>query len=876
MQSQKSLDDSEGEYVHYINPGTVSRVSTTFLGSGVNNADAFNNNSPSSSHRKISMGGSRRFGSYVEHSTAESSETYMRQLYNFFAIIGDYMSMVILLEHPPDNCPPMDPLSILMFLYHRMEVPGTPLFRDHYKETKVIPLMDVFNRQVTSEGSCRSKLGLTHVFQPIRVLHRQRNMVGAYVPQCPNCMKLYETWISEATQDYSLLSKCHYHSFINSKATSIFGDGNPVESEYIIIGKKAMDKLEDTSGHVAKTRDALYPPEIKSFWQLLYAQGFSREDFMRYTMLLQAITLGNRICGVLGAKFSSFNDHLDYGDNSVEYGIQSIGVSVQEKNEKEKTVYRITFKNDHPWACFMRHLLIFTHIERAEPGMHPDIVQDGYFVDELGNKIIPPPDLGSEFVYPLPLSPKVHAEYIKDPVEFIHGEPAIDRSVKRIRLEKRQDRDFKTKSESQTRFLKGGLYKAGVLSKEDDANIGNHSTRKMTYLWGILGGGDLELIKEHVRHKTGKCEELYRGDSCTIKKMVDERPDLSAAMSIYPFEPSVIKHDQTNMRRLKKYSTTLPLPNISSIQCLAKYFVEEMLHVSPTNEFYKDHNYLLKIAYSKNFKPSTISNLEELIKTTPMSYERRQQFFRAVTFERAKGTIPQQSNPVNPPTQPSIGRETTNEGVGVTTPTTPTTPSLTVDHVPPPGPLGVFGTSFELNLQCPIIGPVEEFKLLEFHQQNKPTPNKTYFRMNPHVMTNFRKLVGRPSVFACHRLIHEVASTTAYTYDKRTAVHSLIDPSGSNTHSFSVLDHLDLCIIRAHRHYKHTFRYFADCLYGCHSGKPERFFTHHSDWAIVPCQTQQTALCTCISEKCLSNKNQITPKTHSKKRKCLPPPHADN
>jgi hypothetical protein len=80
----------------------------------------------------------------------------------------------------------------------------------------------------------------------------------------------------------------------------LLGPGDPVQSEEIIVGKLAMDKLEQASGHQQKTRDALYPVEVKKLWEVLRANGFSADVFMRYTMFIQAITLGNRACGMLG------------------------------------------------------------------------------------------------------------------------------------------------------------------------------------------------------------------------------------------------------------------------------------------------------------------------------------------------------------------------------------------------------------------------------------------------------------------------------------------------------------------------------------------------------------------------------------------------
>jgi hypothetical protein len=235
------LDDSEGQYVTYINPSIISKDSTQFLQSGVINKEAFNNTLISAAASKISLYGSKRFRAYVSPSTAHNCEAYMRQLYNCFVIIGDYMSMLILLDFPPLYSPPMKPLSILMFVYHRMESPGTPLFLDHHK-SKMDPLKDVFDAPVLSEGLCRSKGGLLHLFQPISVLHRMQKLKGEYLEPCDDCVAAHQLCIKEGRREE--FEKCANHQFNPTPIGFLLGHGDPIQSEEIIVGKLAMDKLE--------------------------------------------------------------------------------------------------------------------------------------------------------------------------------------------------------------------------------------------------------------------------------------------------------------------------------------------------------------------------------------------------------------------------------------------------------------------------------------------------------------------------------------------------------------------------------------------------------------------------------------------------------
>jgi hypothetical protein len=833
-QTRQSLVDSEGQYVTYINPAVVTTVTTKYLNSGVSDVDVFNNQHISDFAFKMSKAGSKRFCPLVRPSTGNKYEAYMRQLYNFLAIIGDYQSMLILLEYPPSNPPPMNPRSILLFVYHRMEFPGTPLYNDH-EQSKSDPLKDVFGQQVLSEGSCRSKSGLSHIFPVIKTLHQSFKQGGTYMHPCEECRALFQVRIKEGIT--SKFIYCKHHQVQPPHAGIIFGFGNPVSSQTGGVARVVMTGLQKKSGHIETTRDSILPPEVKGLWKVFLATGFKDDDFMRYTMLLQAITLGNRTIGLLGTTMASFNDHLEYGTNSIEFGIQSVGVSVQEKQEQEKTVYSIKFKDDHPWFCFLRHFLIYIWCFRSEAGLHPDAVPCSYTTDEKGDIVVPEPDLATEIVYPLPMSAFLQKDIKLNPVVIRKDDTETEKRVKELIVGKYCDRDFACKAQGQHLWCFKALYSNGIINATDNVNLGNHSTRKSCYFWAITMGGDLALVKEHVRHRTDQCEALYRGDSCTMQRLISEDPELARQMDTFPFEASIISHKQANYLRLQKFKTTQPLPHVSSIQCLAAYFVKEMLHVSPDHKQAKDPLFLLKIAYSRKFGPSSVTNMEQLIKTTPMSYERRQQFYRA--YEASKEGATTKSTTPSPP---------------VSYAPNPSQVSAT-QHTAPPGALGVFGPSYELTLACQNDRPVEEFKLLQYDAANKSI--MTRFRMDKAVTSNLKQLIGRPSVFACHRLIHEVASTTAYHYDKSTAVHTPIDDPNNAAGAFNVLPRLNFGVIRSHRTFHDTLRYFAKCLFTCHGGQPHCFLIVHPNWAIVPNNENQISLCLCTSDECVKNKDII-------------------
>jgi hypothetical protein len=78
--------------VNYVNIDIVTKVTTAFLNSGVMDEGAFNQRSLADEAQKIAFQGSKQFSPFVGPKTSHGHENYMRQLCNFSAIIGDYMS----------------------------------------------------------------------------------------------------------------------------------------------------------------------------------------------------------------------------------------------------------------------------------------------------------------------------------------------------------------------------------------------------------------------------------------------------------------------------------------------------------------------------------------------------------------------------------------------------------------------------------------------------------------------------------------------------------------------------------------------------------------------------------------------------------------
>jgi hypothetical protein len=133
------------------------------------------------------------------------------------------------------------------------------------------------------------------------------------------------------------------------------------------------------------------------------------------------------------------------------------------------------------------------------------------------------------------------------------------------------------------------------------------------YMLVILGGGDPDRVRESARHVAGHVLVNYWGDACTFYESMLENQALRKNLSIYPFKSNLCRGSKCTQERVHEYMDNPRIPNLDNIQKAAAYFVEKMLHVSPTDKNYRNAEFLLQKPCRKRFTEENRSCTEQLI-----------------------------------------------------------------------------------------------------------------------------------------------------------------------------------------------------------------------------------------------------------------------
>jgi hypothetical protein len=129
--------------------------------------------------QKVILGKSPRFATQKPN-TAWNYESFLRQLWWFLAIIGDYASMLILLPHPcTDYTPSCSAESLRSFIIHRFATRGTPLLSSLEK-----PVQDIHKQPILAEGTIQNYVWIQSAYAGITSLHVNREQTCSYVPAC--------------------------------------------------------------------------------------------------------------------------------------------------------------------------------------------------------------------------------------------------------------------------------------------------------------------------------------------------------------------------------------------------------------------------------------------------------------------------------------------------------------------------------------------------------------------------------------------------------------------------------------------------------------------------------------------------------------------
>ena len=110
----------------------------------------------------------------------------------FLAIMSDYLSMLILLPHPPQDCPSVNHNNVREFLLHTFLFPNKPLYQvwdstqdsDRVKDRNGVPMI--------TQGGKESPTSFNNMFSALRILHSNYAEMEncMYCRQCQSCLEL--------------------------------------------------------------------------------------------------------------------------------------------------------------------------------------------------------------------------------------------------------------------------------------------------------------------------------------------------------------------------------------------------------------------------------------------------------------------------------------------------------------------------------------------------------------------------------------------------------------------------------------------------------------------------------------------------------------
>ena len=481
---------------------------------------------------------SPRFSPNLAANTSGNYEQFIRGLWNFLAYLGRYEEMIMLLPHvpqmPDDVVPSITPDTICEFVYHRFQLPNSPLKRKG--DPDGVQAKDCKGKPMDCEGIVRNIEWFDSLFAAITYIHQKAFKGNQYVPPCQQCMAKAGQELCEAHQDRGK-TKVHYTR----------SQGNPILCRQVDELKGWLSRVSTERKYKASKRSPFLPDDIKQFHRTLDRNNFDIGQLSLYTALLLSIQVAGRWDGYSNIDVdNNINDthqHWIVQDNR----ILSYALRIKEKTDNDYVTYRVHFQDTVPEFCWARHILILNHCSGISSGyLFPNSQQ----LDDACAKL----RSGS--------------------TEGFHATRSIDYSA----------------------FIKYINYNRQFCKGSEKANFGPHSPRPTKYLFDFLGGADIYLAAKTARHKSFSIAVKYLDDSQSIRDIVNEHPILREMHKVPPYRDTIISGNGENVERALM-ALPNRTRDVQTLSQLGTLFVKHMLGVSPESAHYRDAAYLLKRSY---------------------------------------------------------------------------------------------------------------------------------------------------------------------------------------------------------------------------------------------------------------------------------------
>ena len=283
--------------------------------------------------------------------TNHNYDRWLKNLWNFLAMIGDYQSMIILLDKPPrgDICPSLNCDSLIYFCYHKFKKRKEPLTSTAKGGH---PVLDINNARILCEGSLQSVKWSHSLFAAISAIHKRQEKDDQYKSPCDNCMASPQN------------GTCQKH---RGQYWWRYTQGNPTRSGRFKDLKDWMKRESLNRGYSPDHRSAFLPHDITTMHEILRKSKYDIYNLQNYCVVLDAIHTGCRFDSYSEIRTETFTVTGCFW--VIKNGrIISFAQRVREKSDTTDHNYRIPFDDCIPQRCLARHLLIFFHCINVSEG----------------------------------------------------------------------------------------------------------------------------------------------------------------------------------------------------------------------------------------------------------------------------------------------------------------------------------------------------------------------------------------------------------------------------------------------------------------------------------------------------------------------------
>jgi hypothetical protein len=283
--------------------------------------------------------------------TQETYNKHYRGLLYFFNLLGDWESMMCLLDNPPAGCPSMRVRSIVLYFEWRRRS-GT-LMDQNGQEVR-----DRFGNPISCISTWVAPGNVHQCRSAISDIHEKIGQRGTYRESCEQCILNYR--VNGSQQPCPV----HLGGFPLLRRT-----GNPRESNSL---NNYMDMLADeTADYVPYGSEPLDPWELLRVRNALIATN-NLWDLQFACMLLVGCALFLREDELSNIRVSD----LDFELTSVNTAIDSVAVKIQGKRDVSQVTLILWANHAVPNLCPVRHLLLYLHKSGIKGGFlfPPEVV----------------------------------------------------------------------------------------------------------------------------------------------------------------------------------------------------------------------------------------------------------------------------------------------------------------------------------------------------------------------------------------------------------------------------------------------------------------------------------------------------------------------